>query len=155
MAQTARRSSWRGYEHAFKRLTTEDSCKPVGKTSARNPSSLRGPAPTSPSSRGCCIAAVPWVRPCLSGGCSSHRRPDDDRREKAHPHGTTAVPCSHSVGIAGHGGAGIAPAKACRCCHSVTRRSESLSCGHDTTSSTVATHEPYLYWVKRENPHHV
>jgi hypothetical protein len=35
----------------------------VGKTSARNQSSLHGPAPTSPSSRGCCIAAVLGLRP--------------------------------------------------------------------------------------------
>jgi hypothetical protein len=34
MAHSECRFSWRGYEHAFKRLTTEDSCKPMGKTSA-------------------------------------------------------------------------------------------------------------------------
>jgi hypothetical protein len=70
---------------------------------------------------GCPAVAECSRRLCLSAAYSRHRRSDTDRRENAPVHGTTAALCSHSAGIAGPWGAGIAPAKVYRCCRPAAR----------------------------------
>jgi hypothetical protein len=66
-------------------------------------------------------------RPSWSAACSSRRRPDNDKPENGLVRGIGAVRSAHSAGITDHADGGAAPARSCRCCHPITRRSESLS----------------------------
>ena len=81
-------------------------------------------AATGPKSPG---AAGFSQRPSWSAACSSHRRPDNDRPENGLDRGIGAVRSAHSTGTADHADGGDVPARSCRCCHPITRRSESLS----------------------------
>jgi len=88
------------------------------------------------------VVAASFRRRYPSAASSSHRRPDSGRPENALGHGTCAVRSADSVGRSTHAGGGAVPATSGKCCHPGARRSGSQSCRHDTTSSTVATHEP-------------
>jgi hypothetical protein len=88
------------------------------------------------------VVAASFRRQSPSAGYSSHHRPDSGMPENTLGHGTRAVRNAHSRGIRAHAGGGDIPAKSCKCCHPEARRSGSLSCRHDTTFSTVVTHEP-------------
>ena len=95
-------------------------------------------------------AAAFSQRPSRSAGCHSPRRLDSDRRENGLGHGTRAARSAHSADSAGHPGGDAVQAKACKGCHPIARRSESLSYDEDAITSTVATHElPALYFLPR------
>jgi hypothetical protein len=132
------RSSWRGCAAAA-----------YGAACVRHPILARGVpwtrpwrchaarGPTSPGAAGFS------QRRSRSAACSSHRRRGSDKPENGLVRGIGAVRSAHSAGIADHVDGGDVLARSCRRCHPITRRSESLSSLQDTTTSTVATHEPF------------
>ena len=96
------------------------------------------------------VVAASFRRQSLSTACNSHDRRDSDRPESSLAPGIGVAPYLDNAGIAGRPGGGAVRAKACRCSHPVTRQLGSQSWGDHTTSSTVATHEPYTclnFWV--------
>ena len=97
-------------------------------------------APRSPGAAGVSRRSSPLT------ACRNHRRPDSDRPESGHGRGIRACPDVHNVGMSAPGGGGDVPTKGCKYCHPLTRRSGTLSCGHHTIASTVATHEPR--WIR-------
>jgi hypothetical protein len=87
-------------------------------------------------------AAASFQRWSPSVAYNSRHRPDPGRPENTLGHGTRAVQNAHSVGIRAHAGRGDAPARGYKCSRPSARQSESQSCGHHSTSRTIATHEP-------------
>jgi hypothetical protein len=104
-----------------------------GAACVRHPIPARGVPWTGPwQSRA--AAAPRWLgagafsrRRSPLAGCNNPGRPDSGRPESGLGRGTGAARGAHSVGISVHPGGDAVRAKACRCCHPVTRRSESLS----------------------------
>jgi hypothetical protein len=74
--------------------------------------------------------------------CSSRRRSDSDRLESGLALGTAVAPGSDNAGIVGHLRADGVPVTGCRYYRQAVRQSGSQSSPHDTTLSTVTTHEP-------------
>lgn len=107
-----------------------------GGLSARPWPSRGGAAPAS------LVVAVSWRRSSPSAGDGSHHRPDSGQPEHTLGHETGAVWSAHSGGIQTHMGGGGVPTTSCQCCRPEARRLGTLSCHHETTVSTVATHEP-------------
>jgi hypothetical protein len=92
-----------------------------GGPSARPSLSRAGAAPRSLAAGGFSRSWSP------SGGCKTPGRPDNGRRGSGLGHGRDAGRRARTAGLSDHPGGDAVRANACRGCHPITRRSESLA----------------------------
>jgi hypothetical protein len=103
-----------------------------GAASVRVPTRGRGGPSARPwLSRAVAVPRSPDVavfsrKPSPSRGCNTPHRPGNGRPGNSLGHGRDAAPRARTPGISDRPGGETVRATACRCCHPITRRSESL-----------------------------